>query len=297
MKNSIFFTTLVILTLLSCTHTNQNNMQTSSANGDTLFFRNGYSEVNGLKMYYEMYGKGKPLVLIHGGGSTIQTSFEKIIPLLAKNRQVIAVELQAHGRTEDRNSDLSFEQDADDVAVLLSNLQIVKADFLGFSNGGTTALQIAIRHPEKVNKLILGSALAKRSGVPEWFWDFMKNASLDNMPPLLKVGYKKVATDTNGLQVMHDRDAKRMVNFTDIPDELIKAVKAHTLIIIGDKDIITPEHAILLHRLITNSSLAIIPGGHGAYIGEITTIGSDFKESDLATPMIEKFLDSAISGD
>jgi pimeloyl-ACP methyl ester carboxylesterase len=294
MKNLTLYTSLLFLIVVSCTHTNQNNMQAGAATADSLSFRNGYSEVNGLKMYYEIYGKGKPLVLIHGGGSTIQTSFEKIIPLLAKNRQLIAVELQAHGRTGDRNSDLSFEQDADDVAALLSTLQINKADILGFSNGGTTALQIAIRHPEKVNKLILGSALAKRNGVPEWFWDFMKNASLENMPALLKVGYNKVAADTNGLQVMHDRDVKRMQHFTDIPDEQMKAVNAHTLIIIGDKDIITPEHALQLNRLIKNSSLAIIPGGHGDYIGEITTIGPDFKESDLIVPMIEKFLDASV---
>jgi pimeloyl-ACP methyl ester carboxylesterase len=242
-------------------------------------------------MYYEIYGKGKPLVLIHGGGSTIQSTFEKAIPLFAKNRKVIAVELQAHGRTTDRNADLSFEQDADDVAALVKNLNIDKADFFGFSNGGTTTLQIAIRHPEIVDKIILGSALAKRNGVPEWFWGVMKQAQLANMPEQLKAAYKKVAADTNGLQIMHDRDAKRMVNFKDIPDGQIKSINASALIIIADKDVITPEHAIELHRQITNSELAIIPGVHGEYIGEITTIKPGFKESDLIVPLIEKFLD------
>jgi pimeloyl-ACP methyl ester carboxylesterase len=258
---------------------------------DSLIFKSGYSDVNGLKMYYEIYGQGKPIVLIHGGGSTIQTSFEKIIPLLAQNRKVIAVELQAHGRTNDRNADLSFEQDADDVAVLLKNLNIDQADFFGFSNGGTTTLQIAIRHPEMVDKMILGSALAKRNGAPEWFWGFMEQAKLENMPEQLKTGYIQVAADPNGLQIMHDRDAKRMVNFKDIPDAQIKSIKAPTLIIIGDKDMITPEHAIELQRQISNSQLAIIPGGHGDYLGEITTIKPDFKTSDLVVPMIEKFLD------
>jgi pimeloyl-ACP methyl ester carboxylesterase len=256
-----------------------------------LAFDSGYSEVNGLKMYYEIHGQGKPLVLIHGGGSTIQTTFGSVIPLLAKNRKVIAVELQAHGRTSDRNADLTFEQDADDIAALLNNLKIDKADFFGFSNGGTTTLQIAIRHPEIVHKIILGSALAKRNGVPDWFWDLMKQAKLENMPEQLKTAYKQVAPDPNGLQVMHDRDAKRMVNFKDIPDEQITAIAAPTLIIIGDKDLITPEHAIALHRQIANSELAIIPGGHGAYIGEITTITPDTKENEFGMPMIEKFLD------
>lgn len=291
MKKLIIYLVLITFTLSSCNTQTGNTDKTMKTAGDSLTFRNGYSEVNGLKMYYEIHGQGKPLVLIHGGGSTIETNFEKIIPLLAKHRQVIALELQAHGRTNDRNADLTFEQDADDVAALLKNLQIDKADFLGFSNGGTSTIQIAIRHPELVDKIILGSALAKRNGVPDWFWGFMANAKLENMPELLKAGYKKVAADTSGLQVMHDRDAKRMVNFRDIPDDQIKAIKAPALIIIGDKDIITPEHAIELHRQIANSELAIIPGGHGYYIGEVTTIGPDFKESELVIPMIEKFLD------
>lgn len=269
----------------------QNVFSIKGKNMDTVHYKNGYSAVNGLAMYYEIYGEGKPLVLIHGGGSTIQTTFEKVIPFLAKTRKVIAVEIQAHGRTNDRDKDLSFEQDADDIATLLKNLNIEKADFFGFSNGGTTTLQIAIRHPEIVNKIILGSALAKRNGVPDWFWGFMENAALENMPALLKEGYKKVAADPNGVQIMHDRDAKRMVNFKDIPDEQIKSITAPALIIIGDKDVIMPEHALELHRQIKDSELAIIPGGHGEYIGEITTIKPDFNENTLVVPMIVQFLD------
>lgn len=290
MKQLIVIFGLTLFILTSCTEekTETKNMETKTSN--SLNFESGYSEVNGLKMYYEIYGQGKPLVLVHGGGSTIQSNFGKVIPLFAKNRKVIALELQAHGRTNDRNADLSFEQDADDVAALLKNLSIDKADFFGFSNGGTTVLQIAIRHPEIVDKIVLGSTLAKRNGVPAWFWDFMKQAKLENMPEQLKAAYKKVAPDTNALQIMHDRDAKRMVNFKDISDEQIKSIKAATLIIIGDKDVITPEHAIELNRQIANSELAIIPSGHGEYISEITTIKPDFKEDELAVPIIEKFL-------
>lgn len=285
--------TLLILTFFALTSCNEKKIKTNEMEIETtnqLSFNSGYSEVNGLKMYYETYGQGKPIVLIHGGGSTIQTSFEKVIPLFAKTRKVIAVELQAHGRTSDRDEDSTFEQDADDIATLLKNLNIDKADFFGFSNGGTTALQIAIRHPKIVDKLILGSALTKRNGVPVGFWDFMKQARLENMPEQLKVAYSKVSSNPDGLQAMHDKDAKRMVNFKDISDDKIKSIKVPTLIIIGDKDVITPEHAIEMHRLIANSELAIIPGGHGEYIGEITTLKPDFKESDLVVPMIEKFL-------
>jgi len=254
--------------------------------------KSGYSNVNGLKMYYEIYGEGKPLVLIHGGGSTIQTNFGKLIPLLAKHRKIVAMELQAHGRTNDRGVPSSFEQDADDVATLLRNLKIDSADFLGFSNGGTTTLQIAIRHPEIVNKIIIGSALSKRNGVPDWFWGFMEKGTLSNMPKQLQEGYLKVNPNPIGLQTMHDRDANRMIDFKDIPDEQIINIHKPTLIIIADKDIITPEHALELHRQIANSSLAIIPGIHGQYFGEITTITPKFKPSDLVVPMIEKFLNT-----
>ena len=297
MKRTITFFALLILILASCkeSRTNKSIVDTKT---DSLAFKSGYSEVNGLKMYYEIYGEGKPLVLIHGGGSTIETTFGRVIPMLAKHRKLIAVELQAHGRTRDRDSEVSFDQDADDVAALLKNLNILKADIFGFSNGGTTALQIAIRHPELVDKLVAASALCKRNGVPSQFWDFMEQARLENMPEQLKEGYKKVASDTSGLQIMHDKDAKRIVNFKDIPDEKIKSIKAPTLIIIGDKDVITPEHAIEMHRLIDNSELAIIPGGHGEYIGEITTLKPNYKESDfVAVPMIESFLEKRNDND
>lgn len=291
MKHIITFFAVSILFLISCKE-DQTNNNMANTKIDSLNFKSGYSEVNGMKMYYEIYGEGKPLVLIHGGGSTIQTTFGRVIPMLAKQRKLIAVELQAHGRTGDRASELTFEQDADDVATLLKNLNIHKADFFGFSNGGTTALQIAIRYPEIVNKIVAASALCKRNGVPSSFWDFMEQAQLENMPVQLKEGYKKVASDLNGLLVMHNKDAKRMVNFIDIPDEKIKSIKTPTLILIGDKDIITPEHAIEIHRLISNSELAIIPGGHGEYIGEITTLKANYKENDfVAVQLIENFLD------
>jgi pimeloyl-ACP methyl ester carboxylesterase len=283
MKRTIVYAVLGLL-LLSSLKTIANN---------TLISKQGYSEVNGIKMYYEIYGQGKPLVLIHGGGSTIETTFGRVIPMLAKKYKVIAMDLQAHGRTSDREASESFEQDADDVATLLKNLNISKADFLGFSNGGTTTVQIAIRHPEIVDKIILGSALCKRNGIPEQFWDFMKQATLANMPEQLKEAYLKVSPNPKGLQIMHDKDAERMVNFKDIPDEQIESIKVPALIIIGDRDIIKPEHAIEMHRQIANSELAIIPGVHGEYIGEITTLKSDTKEADFVIPMIESFLDKS----
>lgn len=249
-----------------------------------------YAVVNGISMYYEIYGSGTPLVLIHGGGSTIQTSFGRVISEFAENHQVIAVELQAHGRTSDRNADLSFEQDADDVAALLHNIGIAKANFFGFSNGGTTTMQIAIRHPQLVNKIILGSALAKRNGAPSGFWDFMDQARIEQMPEQLKTAYREVAGDTNGLQVMHDRDVKRMVNFKDIPDSLLSGIRSPALIIVGDKDVILPEHAVQLSRTLPHARLAIIPGSHGEYIGEITTVKPGKNNDWIGVRLVNEFL-------
>ena len=257
--------------------------------------KSGFAPVNGIKMFYQVYGKGKPLVLIHGGGSTIETTFGRVIPMLAQHRKVIALELQAHGRTSDRDSDLSFEQDADDVVSLLRYLKIDKADFFGFSNGGTTTLQVAIRHPDVVNKIILGSALSKRNGVPTQFWDFMKQATLDNMPQELKSAYLEVAPDAAKLRIMHSRDVKRMMDFKDIPDQQIKSIKAPALIINGDKDVITPEHALEIHRMLSNSELAIIPGVHGEYIEEITTLKFNSHQANFVVQMIEHFLGSPVN--
>jgi pimeloyl-ACP methyl ester carboxylesterase len=270
------------------------NHQIKSATNDTLISENGYSEVNGIKMYYEIYGQGKPLVLIHGGGSTIQTTFGRVIPMLATKYKIIAMDLQAHGRTSDRKAPETFEQDANDVVTLLKNLNISKAHFFGFSNGGTTAMQIAIRYPEIVDKIILGSALCKRTGIPSQFWDFMKQATLSNMPEQLKEAYLQVTPNPKGLEIMHDKDAKRMLEFKDIPDQQIKSIKAPTLIIIGNKDVITPEHSLEMHQLIANSELVILPGEHGEYIGEITTLKPHYKASDFVViSMIENFLDES----
>ena len=252
-----------------------------------------YAEVNGIRMYYEVHGEGKPLVLIHGGGSTISSNYSKIIPIFSKFRKVIAMELQAYGRTSDRGVESTFEQDADDVAVLLQNMGIKKADVLGFSNGATTALQFAIRHGEMLDQLVLCSPMAKRNGVPDWFWDFMAKSSLDQMPPALQEAFLSVNPDRHALQIMHDRDAKRMVNFKDIPDELIMGISSKTLIIIGENDIITPQHAEALQKQISKAELVILPRGHGDWIGEVS--GSNPQNADqplLAVPLIRQFLEN-----
>src|SRR5690606_28264850 len=194
--NRIILVVFAICSLTACNNsTKQETSDNMTTQSDTIHFTNGYSDVNGIKMYYEIYGEGKPLVLIHGGGSTIHTSFGRIIPLLAKNRQIIAVELQGHGHTNDRETSLSFEQDADDVASLLKNLNVKKSDILGFSNGGNSALQLAIRHPQLCQKIIACSVLLKKNGTKPEFWEFMKNASFEYMPQAYKEAFLEINSD------------------------------------------------------------------------------------------------------
>jgi pimeloyl-ACP methyl ester carboxylesterase len=251
-----------------------------------------YASVNGLKLYYEIHGNGFPLVLLHGGGSTIKSTYGRILPDLAEKHMVIAMELQAHGHTPDIDRPLSFEQDADDVAELLNELRIVKADFMGFSNGGTTCIQIAIRHAERVNKLVLIAALYNKTGMPPDFWEGMKKATIENIPEPLKQAYLEINPDPSGLMAMFNRDRDRMLAFTDIPSEYISGIDRLSLVINGDRDVVTAQHALELSQLL-KGRLAIIPGGHGEYIGEICSANNSSTIPLLVVDMIEEFLDAA----
>jgi pimeloyl-ACP methyl ester carboxylesterase len=255
-------------------------------------FQSGYSEVNGLKMYYEIHGVGKPLVLIHGGGSTLESSFGNLIPLLSQSRQIIAVEMQAHGRTADRDTPLSFEQDADDVAALLHNLQIEKADVLGFSNGGQTTVELALRHGEKLNKIILASIIYKRSGTAPQFWDGFEDVTIDVMPPALAEAFFRVNNSQEAFEKMFHRDVNRMKNFRGWTDEQMGSIKVPTLIINGNHDVGTVEHAVEMYRTIPNAKLAIVPGGHGEYLGAAEEMNGRPWKHPYIVGLIQEFLEA-----
>ena len=282
---------MTALIFSNCNNTSNKAMssQTTSGNQTKQDSTSGYASVNGLKMYYEIHGTGTPLVLIHGGGSTIQTTFGRVLHNFAKTHKVIAVEMQAHGRTADIDRPLSFEQDADDIAALLKHLNIDKADIFGFSNGASTTLQCAIRHPGLVNKIVVASTFYNRSGTPPWFWDMMSKTTFEDMPQPFKDAFLKLNPDSNALHRMYERDVARMRSFPDISDQQMKSITAPALIIIGDRDVTTPEHAAQMHNLLSNSRLAILPGGHGDYIGEITTPQDSILISATVN-MINKFL-------
>jgi pimeloyl-ACP methyl ester carboxylesterase len=252
--------------------------------------KSGFSKLKDLDLYYEIYGEGEPLVLIHGGGSTIWTSFGRLIPLLSGHRSIIAVELQAHGRTADRQSPLSFEQDADDICMLLDNLDIARADYLGFSNGGQTAIEIALRHPHRVRKIIIASSFYNRAAVAEDFWKGFDDATLDQMPQPLHEGFLAVNNNRDALQTMFNRDVERMKNFKGWTDNQLQSIRVPVLVMNGSHDLAAPEHAVEMFRLIPGAELAILPGIHGSYLGTIETIGSGEWKNSSAAGIINEFL-------
>ncbi|HWA87860.1 MAG TPA: alpha/beta hydrolase [Opitutus sp.] len=249
----------------------------------------GYAPVNGLRLYYEIHGTARPgrvpLVLLHGGGDTIGTSFGQLLPVLARERQVIAFEQQGFGHTADiADRPFTFEQSADDTIALLDYLHIVKADLLGFSNGGTIILQVAIRHPGRVRRLVPISTIFSRAGCEPGFWTGFDHVTLAMMPKELRDAYVAVAPHPENLQSFFDKCVRRMKEFKDIPEEKIRGIAAPTLVVCGDKDVVRPEHAVALFRLLRHAQIAIVPGAeHMALTSRV----------DLLGPMIERFLDGA----
>jgi len=254
--------------------------------------KTGYAPVNGLKLYYQIHGGANsmrpPLVLLHGGGDTIKTSFAHILPELARNRQVIAFEQQGYGHTADiSDRPLSFEQSADDTVALLDYLNIGQADLFGVSNGGTIALQVAIRHPHRVRKLVIASGFFSHDGADPAFWNGFAQATLDSMPKELKEAYLEVAPHPENLQIMFEKSVQRMRNFKDIPPDTVRSITAPTLVVCGDSDVMRPEHAVEEFRLMPHTQLAVLPGTDHIHVTA--------RISWLA-PMIEEFLGLPMPG-
>ena len=293
-KGNCLLVLAMVLLSSGCAHTGAPGARKDMATLKSKPLESGHAPVNGIKMYYEVHGRrdGVPLVLLHGGGSTIDVTFSRVLPIFAGSRRVIAVEEQGHGRTTDRDAPVTFESSADDVAELLRYLKVAKADIFGFSNGASIALQIALRHPQLVRKIVFASSLTRRDGAQPQLWEFMKQAEFSNMPQPLKDAFLRVNPDAQQLKTMHDKDAARMRNFRDVPDDLVRSVRAPTLIVLGDQDIVRPEHAVGLTRLISGARLLIVPGGHGDYLGEAVMTQKDTRYPELTARLIEEFLDS-----
>ena len=261
-------------------------------------YKSGYVSVNGLDMYYEIHGKGQPLVLLHGAFSAIGSSFGNMIPGLARRRQVVGFDLQAHGRTADIDRPLTIEGMADDVAAALSELGIEQADILGYSNGGSVALHFATRHPQMVRKLVLMSISYALGGIHPGLMEGM-----GEMKPEMMYGspwhdeYMRIAPRPEDFNRLFEKKTAMDRQIKDFSEEAIRALKAPTLLMIGDSDLIRPEHAVEFFRLrgggvfgdmppgLPNSQLAILPGT--SHVGMVD-------RADWLVSMINEFLDAPV---
>lgn len=287
---------LVFALLISCQQ--QTNNRTGSPENSSVAktatpSEAGYVDVNGLKMYYEVYGEGKPLVLLHGSYMTIPLNWSHAIPMF-KGRKVIVAEMQGHGRTRDIARKISYEGMADDVSGLLKHLQIDSADILGYSMGGGVAFQVAIRHPEQVRRLIVLSGSYAHDG----WWPDVEASYSSITADIFKGSPIEKQYDSLGNDPKHFPEfVKKVISIDLEPYDWSKEankIKAPLFMAIGDADGIQYEHALALFRALgggkmgdihglSKSRLAILPG--------TTHIGMMYR-MDWLVPMIDDFLNS-----
>lgn len=298
-----FAIVIIVLIAFSC-QTNPQEMNNHStdlkdtiASQDLKPEESSYAEVNGLKMYYEVFGTGKPIVLIHGSFMSIPLNWSPIIPLLAKDRKVIVMEMQGHGRTRDIPREFSYEAMADDIAGLLRHLKIDSADILGYSMGGGVAFQFAVRHPEQLRRLIILSATYAHDG---WWPDV--EASFATFTPDMFIGtpIQKQYDSLGNDPALFPEFVEKVISIDLKPydwSEDVKKINAPLFIALGDADGVRYEHALELFRSkgggkmgdihgLPKSRLAILPGT--THIGII-------QQTDLLIPMITDFLDSDLN--
>jgi pimeloyl-ACP methyl ester carboxylesterase len=253
----------------------------------------GYAPVNGLEMYYEIHGEGEPLLLLHGAYGTIDM-WGPILDKLAERHQVIAVELQGHGQTADIDRPIRYETMADDVDGLMEHLGIAQADVVGYSMGGGVALRLAVQHPERVRKLVPISVSFSTAGAYPEVW-----AGISQITPEMFAGtpfeeaYFRNAPNPDNwpvlIEKLKDLDAQEFA----WPEAEIRNITAPALLIIGDSDIVTPEHIVEFFRLLgggvpgdltglPTSRLAILPG--------TTHVSIAMENTDRLVAMIEEFL-------
>jgi len=252
----------------------------------------GYADVNGMRMYYEVSGSGDPLVVLHGAYMNIP-SMGEIVPALAEHYKVYALEFQGHGRTNDIDRPITYPALADDVALFMEELGLEKADVFGYSMGAAAGLQLAIRHPEKVDRFIAASVTYDVEGWQPAFREFLPNMTVEMMSAMPFVeDYRKLAPDPDGFPAL----AEKLIALEHEPQawgDDVKALKTPVLIITGDADFATLEHSVAMFRLLGGgvmgdmgvplpaSRLAVLPAtSHTAVISQ----------TDLLMALIEPFL-------
>lgn len=243
-----------------------------------------YAEVNGLKMYYEVHGEGPPLVVLHGGLHSIDVSFGALLPWLIEDFQVIGVDLQGHGRTEDVERPPLIEHLAADVVALLDQLGIERPDFFGYSLGGLVSLSVATHFPERAGRLVLASTHFRQDG---YYEEIAKSDPSSTRLPTQEEfeswhsAYLRVAPDPDHFWAFAERLSGVVHSFRDwTPDEL-RAITAPTLLVLGDNDFIRLSHAEQMRDLLPDSRLAVLPGTRHSEV---------MQRVDLLLSMVTTFL-------
>jgi pimeloyl-ACP methyl ester carboxylesterase len=248
----------------------------------------GYADVNGLHLYYEVHGEsGTPLVLLHGGMLTIDLNFAAMIPTLAERHRVIGVEAQGHGRTADIDRPITPATLAGDVVALLDHLAIDRAHVLGHSMGAATTLELGVSHPARVLSLVPISASVRPDGLHEDLTDPSRHATSPRMPTRqdftdFRDAYLRLSPHPEHFDDFLAALSASEADTRGWTDEQLAAITAPVLIIQGDHDFTTNEHAALMQQLIPGSELAILPG---------TTHMQASRRTDLLLPMLAAFLD------
>jgi pimeloyl-ACP methyl ester carboxylesterase len=255
----------------------------------------GYAPVNGLNMYYEVHGSGEPVVLLHGAFMTIPSNWAGWIDELSKSRKVIAIEMQGHGRTADIPREPTSENFADDVAALLKYLKIPRADLIGYSMGGRVAMEVAVRHPNQVRRVVVMSSTFRRDGMTQEGLDALTHLTpevLKGSP--LETEYKRLSPTPDGFPNLVTRMIAVASKEKDLTADQIKSTTAPMFFIFGDADGIRLEHvAEMFHlkgggihgdlRPRSASRLAILPN---------TTHVTLMQRMSIIVPMVNDFLDA-----
>ncbi|MHA6621423.1 alpha/beta fold hydrolase [Pseudonocardia sp. DLS-67] len=241
------------------------------------------ASVNGLDLYYEEHGNGHPLVLLHGGLHTIDISFGALIPLLAASHRVIAVELQGHGRTADIDRMPTYPDLADDVAALLDHLGIERADVFGFSLGGLVAVEIGLRHPNRVDRLVLAATQYR----PEGYHDLSEPGSVRMPTPAefaeMEREYRRVAPHPDGWEAFAAKLNGVVHTAPGWTADDMRRIAAPVLLVIGDTDFVRIEHAAEMLELIPDARLAVLPRTRHTEL---------LLRTDVLSPLVEGFLSS-----
>jgi pimeloyl-ACP methyl ester carboxylesterase len=247
----------------------------------------GYVDVDGVHMYYETYGEGTPLVLLHGGMLSIDLNFAGLIPTLARNHLVIGVEMQGHGRTADTDREITPAALASDVVGLLDHLGIDRAHVLGHSMGAAVTMEVAISHPDRVRSVVPISVSVRPDGIHPDLSDPSTFATSPIMPTQddfaeFRAEYLRLSPHPEHFDEFLARLSASNADLKGWSDEQLAGITAPVLLVIGDRDFTTNEHAALMQQLIPGSQLAILPN---------TTHMQVTRRADLLLPILDDFLD------